>query len=85
MLSIIRVPLPCIGTFIIDRKEYLTLTNRPLSMELQNLENENMPTNLPRDFTYSTVESYVTDILRFHDSRLRNQSNAVNNLQDCGS
>ncbi|KAJ5215219.1 uncharacterized protein N7498_001626 [Penicillium cinerascens] len=53
-------------------------------MELQELENEKIPTDLPRDYTYSTVESYVTDILGVHDNRLRNQPNAVNNIQDCG-
>lgn len=53
-------------------------------MELQELENDNIQTDLPRDFTYSTVESYVTDILGAHDSRLRNQPNAGNNVQDCG-
>lgn len=53
-------------------------------MELQELENENIPTGLSRDYTYSTVESYVADILVVHDSRLQNQPNAVNNVRDCG-
>ncbi|KAJ6096077.1 hypothetical protein N7486_006823 [Penicillium sp. IBT 16267x] len=53
-------------------------------MELQDLENENIPTDMPRNYTYSTVESYVTDILGVHDNRLRYQPNAVNNVQDCG-
>jgi hypothetical protein len=53
-------------------------------MELHELENERIPTGIPRDYTYSTVESYVMDILAMHDSRLRNQPNAVNNVQDCG-
>lgn len=84
LLSISRKPLPRIGSFIINTDGYLTLSNRPLSMELQELENEKIPTEIPRDYTYSTVESYVTDILGAHDSRLREQPNAVNNLQDCG-
>lgn len=85
VLSISRMPLPRIGSFIIDRRGFLTLSNRPLSMELQELENENIPVDLPRDSTtYSTVESYVADILGVHDSRLQNQPNAVNNIQDCG-
>lgn len=41
-------------------------------MELQDLENENVPTHISRDYTYNTVESYVMDILGAHDSRLRN-------------
>ncbi|KAJ5576424.1 hypothetical protein N7535_003350 [Penicillium sp. DV-2018c] len=84
LLSISRTPLPRIGSFVIDKDGYLTLCNRPLSMELQELENENIPTGLAREYTYSTVDSYVTDILEVHDSRLRNQPNAVNNVQDCG-
>ncbi|QQK47979.1 Aminoglycoside phosphotransferase [Penicillium digitatum] len=84
LLSISRTPLPRIGSFVIDKEGYLTLSNRPLSMELQELENEKIPTGLCRDYTYSTVESYITDILGVHDSRLRNQPNAVNNVQDCG-
>lgn len=84
LLSISRTPLPRIGSFIISREGYVTLSNRPLSMELQELENEKIPTELSRDYTYSTVGSYVSDILAVHDSRLRNQPNAVNNVQDCG-
>lgn len=84
LLSISRTPLPRIGSFIINKDGYLILCNRPLSMELQELENEKIPTGLPREYTYSTVKSYVTDILGVHDSRLRNQPNAMNNVQDCG-
>lgn len=83
LLSLSRKPLPRIGSFIIDGEGFLALRNRPLSMELQELENENIPTYLPRDSTYTSVESYVVDILGVHDSRLRHQPNAVNNVQDC--
>lgn len=83
LLSLSRSPLPRIGSFIIDSEGFLTLANRPLSMELQELENEGVPTNIPRDYTYSTVESYVSDILGVHDNRLRHQPNAVNNTADC--
>lgn len=82
LLSVTRVPLPRIGSFIIDNNGYLHLTNRPLSLEVQDLENERIPTNLPRDRTYSTADSYITDILGFHDSRLRNQPNAINDIGD---
>jgi hypothetical protein len=83
LLSLSRIPIPRIGSFIVDGEGFLTLRNRPLSMELQQLENENIPTYLPRDSTYSSVESYVVDILGIHDSRLRHQPNAINNVQDC--
>ncbi|KAJ5579567.1 uncharacterized protein N7459_005552 [Penicillium hispanicum] len=82
LLSISRTPLPRIGSFIINKEGYLTLNNRPLSMELHELENEKIPTGLSRDYTYSTVESYVMDILGVHDSRLRYQPNAVNSGVD---
>jgi hypothetical protein len=44
-----------------------------------------------RNFTYSTVSSYVVDIFAFHDSPLHNQPNAVMHAEDglcqpnCGS
>lgn len=82
LLSISRVPLSKIGSFIIEQNGSLHLSNRPLSLEVQDLENEKIPTNISRDYTYTTVDSYVTDILRIHDSRLRHQPNAVNDTGD---
>ncbi|KAJ9259392.1 hypothetical protein DTO207G8_955 [Paecilomyces variotii] len=83
LLSISRIPLPKIGSFIIDSNGFLCLSNRPLSAEIHQLENENIPTEMPRNYTYSTVDSYVLDELSIHDSRFRNQPNAVNDLGDC--
>lgn len=74
--------MPRIGSFIIDHDGFLQLTNRPLPLEIQDLENERIPTSIPRDFTYSTVDSYVTDILGFHNSRLQNQPNAIKDTAD---
>ncbi|EER28632.1 hypothetical protein D8B26_001096 [Coccidioides posadasii str. Silveira] len=85
LLNISRKPLPRIGSFIIDENGYLRLVNRPLSFDIQILENEKIPTHIHRDFTYSTVESYVMDILGAHDSRLHKQPNAVNDIPDCVS
>ncbi|KAE8155014.1 hypothetical protein BDV25DRAFT_170329 [Aspergillus avenaceus] len=82
-LSITRIPLPKIGSFIIDNDGFLRLANRPLSIEIHQLENEKIPTGIPRNYTYSTVDSYIVDILGFHDNRFRYQPNAVNNLGDC--
>lgn len=81
--SISRTPIPRIGSFIIDHNGFLCLANRPLSIEIQQLENENIPTYIHSGFTYSTVGSYVVDLLGAHDSRFRSQPNAVNNLGDC--
>lgn len=82
-LSLCRIPLPRIGSFIIDDEGFLHLANRPLSVQIQQLENEKISTDIPRDYTYSTVDSYVIDILGIHDNRFRHQPNAVNNLGDC--
>lgn len=83
LLNISGIPLPRIGSFIIDSNGFLRLSNRPLSAEIHQLENENIPTEMPRNYTYSTVDSYVLDELSIHDSRFRNQPNAVNDLGDC--
>ena len=82
LLSVTRLPLPRIGSFMIDNDGFLQLTNRPLSLEIQDLENERIPTNMARDYTYCTVNSYVMDILGVHNSRLINQPNAVNDTGD---
>ncbi|KAK2811582.1 hypothetical protein FQN50_001924 [Emmonsiellopsis sp. PD_5] len=84
-LNISRIPLPRIGSFTIDNDGFLRLANRPLSVEIHQLENEDIPTGIHRDYTYSTVDSYIADILSFHDSRLKNQPNAINDLGDYGS
>nr|KMM69298.1 hypothetical protein CPAG_05617 [Coccidioides posadasii RMSCC 3488] len=80
-LSLIRVPRPRIGSFIIDdHKGFLVLAYRPLSVEIQLLENGRMLTDIHRDYTYSTVDSYLTDILTFHVHRFRYQPNALSFL-----
>ncbi|KAJ5618594.1 hypothetical protein N7528_006705 [Penicillium herquei] len=53
-------------------------------MEIQELENESITTDIPRDSTYSNVQSYVGEILEMHDNRLHYQPNAVNDFDDCG-
>ncbi|KAJ5088348.1 hypothetical protein N7456_011964 [Penicillium angulare] len=82
-LNLCRTPLPRIGSLSIDNSGFLEVSNRPLSVEMQQLENEGIPTDIPREYTYSTVDSYVTDILGAHDNRFRYQPNAVNNRGDC--
>ncbi|KAJ5142417.1 hypothetical protein N7476_003719 [Penicillium atrosanguineum] len=82
LLSLTLKPLPLIGSFVIDKHGYLRLTNRPLSLEIQDLENDCIPTDMSRWYTYSTVESYIVDLLRLHYNRLRNQENAINSTSD---
>ncbi|KAE8351702.1 hypothetical protein BDV28DRAFT_162229 [Aspergillus coremiiformis] len=82
ILTLARTPLPKIGSFILDENGYLSLSNRPLTLELQQLENEQIPVDMPQGITHSTVDSYINDILAFHESRLRHQPNAVNSVED---
>ena len=82
-LSLSRTPLPRIGSLVIDNGGFLCLTNRPLVLEIQQLENERIPTDMPRDFTYSTVDSYIVDVLGYHDNRFQYQPNAINDIGDC--
>ncbi|KKZ66798.1 hypothetical protein EMCG_07516 [[Emmonsia] crescens] len=83
-LNVSRIPLPRIGSFVIDNDGFLRLANRPLSIEIHQLENEGIPTGIPQDYTYTTVDSYIVDMLSLHDSRFQNQPNAINDLGDCG-
>lgn len=82
ILSLARIPLPRIGSFTMDDKGFISLTNRPLTLRLQELENEGIPIKIERQDTYTAVESYVQDLLSYHDSRLLHQPNAVNGPND---
>ncbi|EFR05280.1 hypothetical protein MGYG_08291 [Nannizzia gypsea CBS 118893] len=62
MLSLARVPLPKIGSFVIDKNGFILLSNRPLTPEIQQLENDEIPINIYCDYTYLTIDSYITDI-----------------------
>jgi hypothetical protein len=84
LLNIARVPLPRIGSFTVDNNGFLLLANRPLSMAMHQLENEQIPVDIPRHLTYTSVDSYVIDILTcLHDSRLRHQPNGAEDSGDC--
>ena len=77
ILSLGRIPLPRIGSFTLDHDGVVGLTNRPLTLRHHALENEGIPTNIDRTFTYDAVEPYVSDLLSYHDNRLLHQPNAV--------
>lgn len=85
MLSMARVHLPRIGSFLIDNQGYIRLENRPLTLDVQDLENNCIPLGIPRDRIYSTVDAYVDSLLSYHDNRLRYQPNAVNDAGDCAT
>ncbi len=85
MLRISRVGFSRIGSFIIDDQGFIRLENRPLTLEIQDLENNEIPIDIPRDRTYNTVDSYTNALLSCHDKRLRFQPNAVHNGADCAA
>ncbi|RMZ82656.1 hypothetical protein DV738_g1636, partial [Chaetothyriales sp. CBS 135597] len=82
MISLARVPQPRIGSFTIDNKGFVSLTNRPLTLQLHALENEGIPTNMDRFRTYECTESYALDLLACHDNRLLHQPNSMNDEMD---
>ncbi|KND92342.1 hypothetical protein TOPH_02948 [Tolypocladium ophioglossoides CBS 100239] len=81
-ISMNRTPLPRIGSFIFNTNGCITLSNRPLDLHFQMLENEGIPSGIPRQRTYAAVESYISDLLSFQDSKILNQPNAIHNKND---
>ena len=77
MLSLAQLPFPRIGSLTIDNRGVLSLTNRPLTLPLQQLENRGIPTKIGRNLTYSTADAYFLDLLACHDSRIRYQPNSI--------
>lgn len=65
----------------LNKNGEISLTNPPLTLRLQSLENEGIPT-IPRDSTYRTVEPYILDLLQCHDNRIYYQPNAIHDLND---
>lgn len=83
MLTLSRISLPKIGSFIIDDDGFLRLANRPLTLMLQDLENENIPVDISKSQVFTSVDSYVNGLLGCHDNRLSYQPNAVSSESDC--
>lgn len=82
MLSLSQSPLPHIGSWTIDERGVLMLSNRPLAHHFHSLENEGISINIPRNLTYMATDTYYTDLLVCHDSRIRNQPNSILNEED---
>lgn len=82
MLSLDRFPFPCIEALTIDDHGTTSLTNRPLTCTLQQLENFGIPTDIPRDVTYSTVDTYLSDILSYHDNCIQHMPNSIHSTSD---
>lgn len=82
ILSPARIPLPRIASFTISDEGIPSLTNRPLTLSLHQLENDGIPVAIERQDTYTAVEPYVHDLLSYHDSRIQYQPNAVRDVCD---
>lgn len=81
-LSLKAIPFPRIGSVRLQPDGTVALCNRPLSLYLQMLENEGIPTDIPRHRLYAQVESYLSDLLSFQDNKVRHQPNAVHDEED---
>ncbi|CAM1501698.1 Fc.00g036820.m01.CDS01 [Cosmosporella sp. VM-42] len=82
MLRLAKIPLPKIGSWTMDDRGDLKLTNRPLTLLLHQLENAEISTEIPRDRTYTSVEPYLLDLIACHDNRIRYQPNSIHNEGD---
>lgn len=70
-------PLSKIGSFTVHDSGEVGLTNRPLTKGLAMLENVGISTEIPRNYCYSSTDSYLLDLLHCHDQRLIHQPNAA--------
>ncbi|KMU75971.1 hypothetical protein CISG_05456 [Coccidioides immitis RMSCC 3703] len=77
MISMARVSQPRIGSWTIDNRGQIALTNRPVLCHLHQLENWSIPSDIPRSRTYTSADSFYLDLLAGHDNRLRYQGNAT--------
>lgn len=57
MLSLAQVQFPRIGSLTMDDYGVVSLANRPLGLHLHQLENDKIPTGIPRDLTYATTDT----------------------------
>ncbi|KAG9257393.1 uncharacterized protein F5Z01DRAFT_694605 [Emericellopsis atlantica] len=85
MLSLASIPQPRIGAFRFHADGIITLSNRPITTSIAILENDGAPRCIPRDRTYAATESYVSDMMTFHDHRLSSNRNAAFDATDCSS
>jgi hypothetical protein len=81
-LSLNQFPLPCIGSLTVDNRGVISLTNRPITLRLQTLENEGIPAGINRNSTYSATDLDLLDLLRCHDNRIHYQPNSIHNEDD---
>lgn len=82
LLDMAKVPVPRLGSFAINSNGFLALSNRPRLPIITEMEAKQIPVDIPRDTTYSLVDSFVTDLLAIHDSRFTHQPNALSDRID---
>ncbi|RMD39548.1 hypothetical protein DV735_g5580, partial [Chaetothyriales sp. CBS 134920] len=84
LLSLSQTPLPRLGSFTINDQGVVSLSNRPLTLRLHQMESEGIPPAItPRTKTYTSTELYLLDLLAGQDQRLAHQLNAINSESDC--
>jgi hypothetical protein len=83
MLSLARIPQPRIGSFQFHTDCTIRLTNRPLTCTTIILENEGTPRTMQPSDTYTSTESFVSDIITMHDQRFLSNPNAAYDESDC--
>lgn len=77
-----KTPLSRIGSLTLDSNGVISLSNRPLNLYFHKLEDEGIPSGIPRQRTYGSVEPYLSDFLSFHDNKIRFQPNAIHSQED---
>jgi hypothetical protein len=83
VLSLASIPQPKIGSFQFNYDGTITLSNRALSCSIAILENDGAKRVMQKNDTYNCTDSFVSDMIAFHDNRFLNQPNAINNENDC--
>ncbi|PYH92804.1 hypothetical protein BO71DRAFT_485105 [Aspergillus ellipticus CBS 707.79] len=81
ILSLKQRQLPSIGSLTFEDDGSIHPKNRPLTLQIQSLENEGIPP-IPRETTYQSIEPYLLDLLQCHDNRIHYQPNSIHNLKD---
>ncbi|KAJ5545186.1 hypothetical protein N7535_006432 [Penicillium sp. DV-2018c] len=67
---------------ILDNLPFLARTAQRVRRRLLSWLGYPIPVDMPQNITHTTVDSYVNDILAFHESRLRHQPNGIVSLED---
>ncbi|CAK7201390.1 hypothetical protein SEUCBS139899_004094 [Sporothrix eucalyptigena] len=72
-----------IGSLFVDDNGEVTLNNRPFTRGLGVGEHAGIPSDIPRDQTYTCVDAYVLDLIQgCHDNRILHYTKAVRNIDD---